>query len=232
MRYFDLRIEPVGEGIHPVDAALARVEGVLRDCLLHFDAYGDGTGVFLYTCRGDPERALEIVSDHDRVIGHDLLGVDEESFHLYTYVRPGEPAGSLMAIVQEYRLMVNTPIAFIENGILATIVGDHEMFRQALEELPDSLSISIEQVGKYTPGGRNAISKLTARQREVFEAATDAGYYEIPREVTQENLAEEFDVTVSTVDEHLRKAEAKLLSALTRAPGTGRAARATGGDVE
>ncbi len=229
MRYFDLRIEPAGQGIHPVDAALAEVDEVIRDALLHFDAFRDGSGVFLYTCRGDPEAALEVVTDNDRVIGHDLLDVDEQSFNIYLYVKAGEPAGSLMAIVQKYRLMVNTPIAFVENGILATIVGDHEMFRNALEELPDTLSISIEQVGKYTPGGRNAISKLTERQREVFEAAIDAGYYDIPRKVTQEDLAGEFDVTVSTIDEHLRKAEAKLLSALTRAPGTGRPRR---GQVE
>lgn len=222
MRYFDVRIEPAGDGIHPVDEALAGIETVRRDALLHFDAYADGTGVFLYTCRGDPAAALEVVADHGHVKGYDLLDVDEESFHLYAYVGPGEPAGTLLGIVQTYRLMVDTPIAFVDEGILATIVGDHEMFRQALEDLPASLGISIEQVGTYTPGGRNVISKLTARQREVFEAAIDAGYYEIPREVTQEDLAAELDVSVSTVDEHLRKTEAKVISALTGAPGTGR----------
>lgn len=222
MRYFDLRISPRGRGIHPVDGALADTEGVLRDALLHVDAFGDGTGVFLYMCRGDHEAAIDVVANHDLVRSHNLLDADDKSFTMYLYVDAGEPAASLMAIVQKYRLIVKTPIAFTDGGILATIVGDPEMFRNALEELPDSLSISIEQVGKYTPGGRNAISKLTQRQREVFETAIEAGYYEIPREVTQEDLAGEFDVTVSTVDEHLRKAEAKLLSALTRAPATGR----------
>lgn len=222
MRYFDLRVSPQGDGIHPVDAALGRQERVLRDALLHVDAFGDATGVFLYVCRGDAEAAMEVVRDHEHVIGHELLDADDESFSLYLYVAGGEPAGSLMAIVQEYRLLVKTPIAFVDDGILATVVGEPRMFRDALQSLPETLDISIEQVGQYTPGGRNAISKLTDRQREIFQAAMDAGYYEIPRQVTQQEIAAEFEVTVSTVDEHLRKAEAELLSALTAAPGTGR----------
>ncbi|PSQ13792.1 hypothetical protein BRD02_11750 [Halobacteriales archaeon QS_8_69_73] len=42
------------------------------------------------------------------------------------------------------------------------------------------------------------------------------GYYDIPREVNQGDLAETLGCAPSTVDEHLRKAESEMLSALLR----------------
>lgn len=59
-----------------------------------------------------------------------------------------------------------------------------------------------------------ALPDLTARQRDVLRAARDAGYYEIPRAVTTEELSESFDLDRRTVEEHLRRAENKLLGAL------------------
>lgn len=56
------------------------------------------------------------------------------------------------------------------------------------------------------------MSALTATQREVFELARDEGYYEWPRGVSTRDLATEMGVSKTTLLEHLRKAEAKLLN--------------------
>jgi predicted DNA binding protein len=45
----------------------------------------------------------------------------------------------------------------------------------------------------------------------VYEHARNAGYYEWPREASTRELADELDVSKTTLLEHLRKAEAKLL---------------------
>lgn len=55
---------------------------------------------------------------------------------------------------------------------------------------------------------------LTPRQREAIEAASEAGYYEWPRETTAEALADDMDVTPPTFSEHLRCAEQKLVQLL------------------
>lgn len=55
---------------------------------------------------------------------------------------------------------------------------------------------------------------LTPRQREALQAARDGGYYEWPRDVTAEGLANEMDVTPPTFTEHLRGAERKLVQLL------------------
>jgi predicted DNA binding protein len=58
------------------------------------------------------------------------------------------------------------------------------------------------------------VAALTDRQREVIETAFDLGYYEIPRKTTHADIATMLDLSGSTIDEHLRKAEAKLMEQL------------------
>ena len=55
------------------------------------------------------------------------------------------------------------------------------------------------------------LDTLTAKQRQVFEHAREAGYYEWPRQTSTRELADDIDVSKTTLLEHLRKAEAKLL---------------------
>ncbi|WP_254536473.1 helix-turn-helix domain-containing protein [Halomarina litorea] len=60
----------------------------------------------------------------------------------------------------------------------------------------------------------DALPPLTERQREVFTTAYDRGYYEIPRETSTAAVAEAVGVERRTAEEHLRRAENKLATAL------------------
>lgn len=60
----------------------------------------------------------------------------------------------------------------------------------------------------------DALPELTARQREVLSLAVERGYYELPRGTTTEALADELEVSRRTVEDHLRRAEGKLLTTL------------------
>ncbi|MXR22550.1 helix-turn-helix domain-containing protein [Halobacterium bonnevillei] len=46
--------------------------------------------------------------------------------------------------------------------------------------------------------------------------AVDAGYYDVPRTASQDDVAAQLDCAPSTVAEHLRKAEAALAGAAIR----------------
>jgi hypothetical protein len=59
---------------------------------------------------------------------------------------------------------------------------------------------------------------LTDRQREVLEAAFEAGYYEWPRECTGAEVADRLGIASSTFSEHIHAAERKLLTALFDGP--------------
>jgi len=58
---------------------------------------------------------------------------------------------------------------------------------------------------------------LTDRQQEAVHAALEHGYYEVPREGTVEDVAATLDCAPSTASNHLRKAEARLVEAVTAA---------------
>jgi DNA-binding CsgD family transcriptional regulator len=55
------------------------------------------------------------------------------------------------------------------------------------------------------------LEQLTERQRTVLSAAYRQGYYEVPRRVTSQQVAETLHLSAATVVEHLRKAERRLL---------------------
>ncbi|ELZ02888.1 HTH DNA-binding protein [Natrialba chahannaoensis JCM 10990] len=60
----------------------------------------------------------------------------------------------------------------------------------------------------------DVLPELTARQRDVLTLAVDSGYYDLPRETTTAELAAELDVSRRTAEDHLRRAERKLITSL------------------
>ena len=53
--------------------------------------------------------------------------------------------------------------------------------------------------------------KLSDKQREAYLLAVENKYYTFPRKVDLSVLAKEMGITVSTFQEHLRKAEEKIM---------------------
>jgi len=55
------------------------------------------------------------------------------------------------------------------------------------------------------------LPSLSPRQREALTMAKEEGYYTIPREVTTEALADELGINRRTFEDHLRRAENKVI---------------------
>ena len=55
---------------------------------------------------------------------------------------------------------------------------------------------------------------LTTRQFEVFRIAHQGGYYEIPRSITTEDIGTRTGIGRRTAEDHLRRAENKIVNAL------------------
>ena len=72
--------------------------------------------------------------------------------------------------------------------------------------------VRVENVAvAYSASGVLPLGDLSERQREVFDLARRRNYYTWPREITATELAAELDISKTTLLEHLRTAEAKLL---------------------
>lgn len=95
---------------------------------------------------------------------------------------------------------------------------DRETIKTHLEDVREEMDadISVEGIARADHGSNDGpaalpLERLTGRQREVFRLARTRGYYAHPKRATARDLAEELDVTTSTVHEHLHKAEQELL---------------------
>ena len=53
--------------------------------------------------------------------------------------------------------------------------------------------------------------ELTGKQRNALVAALDNGYYRVPKKVTTDAIAHQLGQPRTTYEEHLRKAESKVL---------------------
>jgi hypothetical protein len=68
----------------------------------------------------------------------------------------------------------------------------------------DTFAVSLSSV----------FQELTTKQAQAIAAALELGYYEVPKKITTEHLAQKQRVPRTTFEEHLRKAESKVLRAL------------------
>ena len=75
-------------------------------------------------------------------------------------------------------------------------------------------SIGPELVNEYlmVPIG-NLTSTLTEKQAESLLTAVDLGYYQVPRKTKFEEIAKSAKVSKATYEEHVRKAENKIITA-------------------
>jgi DNA-binding CsgD family transcriptional regulator len=62
--------------------------------------------------------------------------------------------------------------------------------------------------------GPSLLSKLTPRQRQTLLTAYALGYYDVPRRISSDELSRHLNVDKSTIVEHLRKAEKKLIDSI------------------
>lgn len=88
-----------------------------------------------------------------------------------------------------------------------------EVFYERFQEnLKDGISAQFGHLGSVDQWAYDSLSgvSLPEEQRLTLRLAVDNGYYETPREITVEKLAEEMDLPRSTVSYRLRRAEAAL----------------------
>lgn len=217
MRYVTLLVSPSeGAGFHPVGEAIATDPDVSGVAFHRLDDLGDGTVTLLTEVSGDADRYREILAASPAV--HEFTVADGASDRAYGYsrVETNDLVEYMLERDRELELVRDMPVEITDEGDQkVTLIGTDEAFARAtaLDE-PEGYDIEILRTGEYHPEGGRLLDVLTARQREVLEAAVETGYYETPREATHEDVADRLDCSPTTVGEHLQKIERAVFGAL------------------
>lgn len=99
-----------------------------------------------------------------------------------------------------------------DRGMLLSLVGDQEAIRDMLRNYEAvGVTPELHKLGEYD-GDSTTFDALTDRQFEVITTAYELGFYEVPREGSTEDIAEELDLDPATVSEHLQRAERNILT--------------------
>jgi len=216
MRYVKVVLVPDGDEFHPAADVFAGESALIREAIDHVNLLNDGTAVTLSRLRGDPDRLVEILEATAAVIRFDVSETGG-ALQAYTHFEPNETTLALLELTREHELVLDTPVEYGPDGSLrVAVIGEVDVVQSAVAAVPEGVRLELEQLSDYDPELRELSSLLTARQQEILDAAVEVGYYEAPRDATHEDVADRVGVSTTTVGEHLRKIEARLLSELAR----------------
>lgn len=214
MRYLKSVLSPTDGTFHPVEEMIADNPDLRRGQVHHINLLSDDTVAALYEIEGEGGVLHDALKESDEVLSYDVIDVSEETHHVYVHVRQGEPVVDLLSIVDDRRLMVDTPMEFVEDGVRATVIGEQSTLREALDDIPEGVDVDVRRVGEYSPQDDRVLANLTDRQREVLRVAARLGYYDVPRSATHDEVADSLGCAPSTASEHLRKIESKIVDVL------------------
>ena len=215
MKHVRVRLTAHGQegDIHPMYGVMTTAPFVERATALQWNYTGDALGIFHYVV-GDADALEAAMQDIPEVIGYDIKRIDERSCYVYVRDATTDSLDEMFAPISSGGLVVVPPIEYQPDGtVTLSIFGPDDELQNAVKNLSAPVDVSIEAVGGLADTTTAVEARLTDRQREVVETAVELGYYDVPRTASQEDIAAELDCAPSTVAEHLRKSESRVLRA-------------------
>lgn len=213
MRCLHVRISGESEQMHPLLSYVTDPE-LFREALMldwSFSADPPSTAVLLYL-DGDLNAYDTILDDAAIVIDHELIRVDDSCGYAFVHSHSPPIESDLLAVAARDGLLPLSPVEYYHDGSFSfRVLGTLETLQAAVEATPDAVETRIERLGGHEFGRPPLPMALPRRQREALRAAFDAGYYDVPRTATRDEVAERLDIAPSTASEHLQKAERRLV---------------------
>lgn len=186
----------VGRLTRQYDTVSVRVLAAIRN--------GDG-GVALAKVTGQELRPfLHEINADETVAAFDILSHREDE--ALVQVETGLPM--LLDAACESGIPLNLPFTVRGGEAVWSLTASHDRlsaFHDTLEEY--GIAFIVDSVsGEY-----DRPEALTPHQREVIQTAVRMGYYDTPRQCTQEELADELGLAKSTCSESLHRAEEHVI---------------------
>ena len=213
-----------------IEATSERPGGILAHAIYDAPTAGIERTNGLFTAYGDSIEEVETLLDTiaDSSLTGDVLELQERFDTRGRHATPGsvareffleyDPGDMINPFLLEQGFVHSAP-ARIEGGRESWQVwyaGERSEIRERIQTVMDrsGADIKVEAISSTEgaePERERRLDTLTESQRQAFELARDEGYYCWPREVSTRELAAMLDISKTTLLEHLRKAESKLL---------------------
>ncbi|WP_089881347.1 helix-turn-helix domain-containing protein [Halogeometricum limi] len=210
MRHVRFSASPEGALRRPLFDLLAASDWVRETRLVNWTLGGERPAA-LFVVRGDSVRFEAALAGVPDVHAYDVQHTGGPWFALHVTLVATMPLTALFDALTRGGLVVVRPMVYRGGRVRGNLVGPADDVARAVETLTDGVAFEVESVTEFDVGGEFPAATLTDRQLTVVRAAVERGYYDAPRGTTHERLADELGLSASTVGEHLRRAEAKLV---------------------
>ncbi|MDH5021138.1 helix-turn-helix domain-containing protein [Halobacterium rubrum] len=169
----------------------------------------DGLGVgFVELYADDPTRICEDITGYEDVHAVEVFHEDDDR----AVVQIEADAPILLRVLDRTGVPVEMPFEIADGEVDWEVTTTRNRLSDLAAELDRSeVGYMVEHIRDET----SFDAVLTDRQQEVLNAAIDAGYYDSPRECTQEELAAELEMAKSTCSEILHRAEERVVKQFT-----------------
>lgn len=111
------------------------------------------------------------------------------------------------------KLLMTRPPDFLDvDRMKVEVIGNEADIKKLLQYAGRwSSTYKILGLTSVDTEAESPLSKLTVKQRRALLTAFALGYYDVPRRISSEELSRHLNADKSTIVEHLRKAERKLI---------------------
>ncbi|MFT4891461.1 MAG: putative DNA binding protein [Halobacteriales archaeon] len=215
MKHIRVRITASGRAdeIHPMYGVLTGAPFVERATAVQWNYTGDALGILHYVV-GDADALERAMQEIPEVVGYDMERIDARSCYVYVRDATTDSLQEMFSPIASGGLIVVPPIEYHPDGtVVFSMFGPDDEVQDAIEGISGPFDVTIEAVGGLAGTTAAIEAHLSDRQRDVVETAVELGYYDVPRSASQEDIAAELDCAASTIAEHLRKSEARILRA-------------------
>ncbi len=156
------------------------------------------------------------IEDLDSPPGMEVVDVLKRQGRRYTCLIKGKAPADMVPLFRKFQLDLvwDTPSRVTGDGFTLCCQGDEEDLRRLLEVLKIFTRVEEIKILAPTYHKEDILSCLTERQRDVLLKANQKGYYQHPRLTNTEELSKDLGLSKSTVTEHLRKAESRLMKSI------------------
>lgn len=211
MRSVTVLVQPRGQ--HPMYNTFGEDSDIVREQLYHLNILEDGTMVILGRIRGNIDAARITVDQWEGVIDYSFSTDDSGGALVYVHAYPPAEVTKFLQLPREQEVFIDFPIEGVpDGGLRVVLIGEtNEVLQEALRSIPEEFDLTVERIGPYPHDQHNPAAVLTERQREVLTCAREMGYYDVPRRTTHKEIADQLDLSVGTVGEHLQKIEARII---------------------
>lgn len=214
--------EPVRIGIEIADGEAPLVgflEGAGPDVRVEVvSAVDRGDGTTLYLTRVEGLTSEEIRARARASPSLSVVGLEADASPIQCEFVADSPTPE--TVLADHGARFDRTVVEAGTATVSALVADDgrvSTLASALGERYEDSEVSTiwtERTGGPDRASGDPLAPLTDRQREVIRHAFHHGYFEHPRGTSATELAEAFDVARSTLTQHLRAAQDKLLSRL------------------